>query len=356
MRSVHLMNAWGGRLDHTIISGQPDQLGAHTAIAKTVPVRFPRDFPSLSGFPSPGRLQKIAKALTAYDLVLTYNWGAMDVVMAHTVFSRAFELPPLIHHEDGFNEDEAEKLKASRNWFRRIALGRSAALVVPSETLEKIALEVWDQPGERVVRIPNGVDTLAFAKTPKADSLRVVKHKGEFWVGTLAGLRPVKQLTMLVEAFAVLPEEWQLVILGEGPEKDAIRAAAAEADISHRVHLPGKVADPASAVGLFDIFALSSKSEQFPLSVVEAMAAGVPVAAPDVGDVREIVADENCDLICKANSAEALSHALKALAQDPDLRKKIGEANRKRALAQFDRASMIKRYEALYAKALGRDF
>ena len=356
LRSVQLMNAWGRRLDHTIISGQPDQTGARAVIAKNVPAKFPRSFPPLSGFPSPGRLQKIAKALTDYDLVLTYNWGAMDVVMAHTAFSRAFDLPPLIHHEDGFNEDEAEKLKTSRNWFRRIALGRSSALVVPSQTLEKIALDVWEQPRERVIRIPNGVDTLAFAKKPRADSLRVVKHAGEFWVGTLAGLRPVKQLTMLVEAFAALPDEWHLVILGEGPDKDTIRDRAMSADINHRVHLPGKVADPATAVGLFDIFALSSKSEQFPLSVVEAMAAGVPVAAPDVGDVRNIVADENRGYVCEPNSTTALSKTLKSLAESSELRKTIGEANRKKALAEFDRKGMIERYETLYSSALGRDF
>ncbi len=356
LRSVDLMNAFGRRLDHTIISGEPDKMAAHTAIAKNVPVKFPRNFPPLSGFPWPSRLQKIAKALTAYDLVLTYNWGAMDVVMAHTAFSRAFDLPPLIHHEDGFNEDEADKLKASRNWFRRIGLGRTARLVVPSQTLEQIALDIWDQPRDRVTRIPNGIDTLAFAKAPRADSLRVVKRKGEFWVGTLAGLRPVKQLTMLVEAFADLPEQWQLVILGDGPEKDAIRDASVRADISHRVHLPGKVDNPASAVGLFDIFALSSKSEQFPLSVVEAMAAGLPVAAPDVGDVRNIVAEANRDLICVPNSAQALAAVLKRLSQDAELRNKIGEENRQKALAKFDRAGMIAQYEHLYSRILGRKF
>ncbi len=355
LRAAGLMNAFGGKLRHSIVSGMPGQLGAKDNIAKDVAVDFPKDFPSLTGWPSPSRLQKIARAMLPYDLVLTYNWGAMDVVMARTAFSNAFDLPPLIHHEDGFNEDEAKELKTRRNWYRRIGLGKAAGLVVPSRTLEKIAVEVWDQPASRIVRIPNGVDTLAFAKTPRADALRVVKHKGEQWVGTLAGLRPVKQLAMLVEAFSGLPENWQLVILGEGPDKDAIRAAADKLEISHRVHLPGKVADPASAVGLFDIFALSSKSEQFPLSVVEAMAAGVPVAAPNVGDIRSIVSEANHPFVCVPGNATALGHMLKELAENPELRSEIGEANRKKALAQFDRTRMIESYRALYSSAMGRE-
>src|SRR5690606_33122381 len=181
-----------------------------------------------------------------YDLICTYNWGAMDAALAHTLFADVCQLAPLVHHEDGFNEDEAGGLKWRRNFYRRIALGRSAALVVPSRALERIALDVWQQPRTRVRLIPNGVDTRVFGVAPKRDALpRVVKRKGELWVGTLAGLRKVKDLPALVRAFAVLPAEWQLVIVGEGPERDAILAEAERAGVEHRVHLPGFVANPA---------------------------------------------------------------------------------------------------------------
>ena len=219
LRAVKLMNAFGKSLEHTVISGEPDEKGARALINRTVPAFFPTKFPSLKGWPTPGRLVAIAKAIADYDLVLTYNFGAMDVVMAHTVFGEALGLPPLIHHEDGFNEDEAYELKARRNWYRRIATGRTHSLVVPSRTLEEIALDRWKQPRMRVKRIPNGIDTRAFAKRPKPGALRVVKREGENWIGTLAGLRPVKQLDQLVAACADLPDNWHLVILGDGPEK-----------------------------------------------------------------------------------------------------------------------------------------
>ena len=180
--------------------------------------------------------------------------------------------------------------------------------MVPSRTLERIALETWAQPRTRVRLIPNGIDTRAYAKVPKRDALpRVVKQKDELWVGTLAGLRKVKNLPALVRACAGLPEPWQLVVAGEGPEREAIVAEAAACGFEHRVLLPGFVAAPARAVGLFDIFALSSHSEQFPISVVEAMAAGLPVAAPRGGDVAARVASSPLAWsICPASSLSSV--------------------------------------------------
>lgn len=356
VRSVRLMNAFGAALDHTIVSAEPEAMGAAGLIARGVKVTFPKNFPALKGFPSPGRLVAMAQALKGYDLICTYNWGAMDVTMAHTVFGKSFGLGPLIHHEDGFNEDEAIRLKPQRNLYRQAALRGAARVVVPSTGLERIALEVWHQPRTKVVRIANGVDTAAFGAKPTPAALRVVKRKGERWVGTLAGLRAVKQLPMLVKAVAGLPDHWHLVILGEGPERDAIRAAAEACGIADRVHLPGALADPAQAIGLFDIFALSSRSEQFPLSVVEAMAAGLPVAAPDVGDVRMIVAEPNRPYIAVPNDPQALGMMLAELAADPALRARIGGANRDRARSQFDASQMIAQYRALYSDVIGRAF
>jgi glycosyltransferase involved in cell wall biosynthesis len=184
----------------------------------------------------------------------------------------------------------------------------------------------------------------------------LVKRKGELWAGSLAGLRKVKNLPALVRAAAFLPDEWQLVIAGEGPERPAILAEAEREGIEHRVHLPGFVADPASVTGLFDVFALSSLSEQFPISVIEAMAAGLPVAAPAVGDVAEMVAEANREFIVPPGDERALRQALTALAADPALRKRIGEANRIRARKEYDETAMIARYKALYWGLMNRPF
>lgn len=354
MRAVQLINALGPQVAHSIVSAVPGALGAGRGIDAAITVDYP-DFPALTGWPFPRRLHALAQAMAGYDLVLTYNWGAMDAVLAHTAFAEVLKLPPLVHHEDGFNADEARRLKPHRNLFRRIALFRAQALVVPSQRLEQIARTVWKLPQGMVRRIPNGVPVFAYGRKTAPDALpRVIKHRGERWLGTLAGLRPVKNLPRLVRAFAPLPDHWQLVILGEGPERDAIREEAMRLGVGHRVHLPGHVPHPARVMSLFDLFALSSDSEQFPISVIEAMAAGLAVAAPRVGDIAAMVAGENRALLAEPGDEGGLAAALARLAGDDDLRASIGAANRARAEAEYDEARMISAYRRVYAGALGR--
>ena len=357
-RAVALINRFGPAASHSIVSAMPQAMGARDLIAPGIAVHYPFGFPPLAGRFGVRRLQTLARAMRGFDLILTYNWGAMDACMAHALFGPMQGLAPLIHHEDGFNADEAQGLKWQRNWYRRLALARAHALVVPSNLLESIALGPWAQPSGRVHRIANGIDTARYAparRKPRADALPgAVKQPGTKWLGTLAGLRRVKNLPRLVRAFAAMAPDWQLVIVGDGPERDAIAAEARRLGLSDRVHLPGHVGDPATAIGLFDLFALSSDSEQAPLSVIEAMAAGLAVASPAVGDVMQMVSDENAALITPAGDEAALAAALMRLGADADLRARIGAANRARAQTTFDEAAMAARYAQLYGAALGR--
>ncbi|KPL68134.1 glycosyl transferase family 1 [Erythrobacter sp. SG61-1L] len=353
VRCVRLINAFGGEFAHAIVSAERGAMAAAALISPDITVEYPQDFPSLAGPPLPGRLKGLARAMAGFDLVLTYNWGAMDAVMAHCLFARSMGLPPLVHHEDGFNSDEAERLKPRRNIYRRLALRGASALVVPSFRLERIAREVWHQPARRVHRIANGIATAAYALHPEPNAVPgLVKGAGEKWVGTLAGLRAVKDLPALVRAFAPLSPEWRLVIVGEGSERAAILEEARRLGVAERVHLPGFASDPAKVVGLFDIFALSSKSEQFPISVVEAMAAGSPIAAPQVGDVAQMVAEENAPFIVDGGSGAALAGALASLATNPELRRRLGKANREKARISYDEGAMLAAYHALYTGAI----
>lgn len=350
-RAVRLMNIWGGKARHSIMSADPQAMGARDAIDPSVDVEFP-DGPSFAGKPGPARYREIRAFLKRFDLVLTYNWGSMDAVMAHRLAGRGAAMPPLIHHEDGFNADEANGLKTKRNLFRRLALKSAHALVVPSVRLEGIARQVWKQPADKVHLIRNGIDVARYEQPPASDAVPgLVRSPGKLLVGTLAGLRPVKNIPRLVRAVAAHKHRLQLVVVGEGPERDAILAEAAAHGMDD-LHMAGFMDRPWRFVGLFDIFALSSDSEQFPISLVEAMAAGVPAASMDVGDVANMVAPENRPFV--VDDKAGLAQALGTLAADADLRARLGAANRARAQRDYAEDAMVNAYAELYGGALAR--
>ena len=243
LRSVRLMNAFGAAAEHMVVSAEPGRVAAREAISPGIKVAFPDDAPSLTGRPTPLRLWRLSRFFRSFDLVLTYNWGAFDAVMANRLFGGA----PLIHHEDGFNEDEAEVLKSRRNLYRRLGLMGALRLVVPSRRLERIALRAWGQTPARVVRIANGVPVERFARPPEDGAIPgFARRPGETVIGTVAGLRRVKNLPRLVRAFAGMDHrEARLVIVGEGPESERVAAAARAAGVAARLLMPGFLADPA---------------------------------------------------------------------------------------------------------------
>jgi len=158
-----------------------------------------------------------------------------------------------------------------------------------------------------------------------------------------------------VEAMRRMPDNWQLVIAGEGPERAKLEQLAIDSGVEDRVYFPGFVDQPEKVMGLFDIFALSSHSEQFPISVVEAMAAGLPVVAPRVGDIGEMVSTDNGPWLTDAGDSEAITEALWQLTGQPDDRKRIGKANRDKARAHYDAMAMTDQYRALYWGLMGRN-
>ena len=352
-RAVRLMNAFGDAARHVIVSGVPDALGAREAIVKGISYEIAQDPPALTGRPSVTRFEAIARFMRGFDLVLTYNWGAIDGVMARRVFGRS--APPLIHHEDGFNADEAGGLKPERNMYRRVALPAAEALVVPSQVLEGIALKTWKQPPARVHRIVNGIATMRYAEPPDPAAIPgLTRHHEDVVIGAVAGLRAVKNLPMLVRACGGLSGRFRLVIVGEGPEEETIREAAVMMGIADRLVMPGFLPQSDRYTGLFDIAALSSSSEQFPLAVVEAMAAGLPVVSTPVGDVAVMVSAANAPLIAAKAGEVELRDALQQLIDQPELRRGIGAHNQTKARTDYDEGVMIARYKALYEEAMER--
>jgi len=356
-RAVRLMNAFAGAAEHVVLSATPGAFGARNGLDPGVRVSFPGEgeAPALTGRPGPRRYWSLARYMAGFDLVLTYNWGAMDAVMAHRLYRVPLRLPPLVHHEDGFNSDELDHQIRRRQFFRASALRGARVLVVPSERLETVARRAWRRPARRVRRIANGIALERYATLPQADAIPGFRRApGDIVVGTVAGLRAVKNLPFLVRAFARAQTGGRLVIVGDGSERAAIEETARAEGVADRVLLPGHLADSSRFIGHFDIFALSSDSEQFPIALIEAMAASLPVVATDVGDVCHMIAPENQRFIVAPRDEAAFAEALGRLIANRDLRHRIGAANRARAWAEYGEGAMIAAYRALYAEAMGR--
>lgn len=355
-RAAAVVKAIGGEIDHAIVFASEPAPGVARQIPAGANVHYPASFPDFGGKPSPRKLARLAQAMAGFDLVLTYDWGALNVAMAHTAFAQNFNLPPLIHHEIGFAEDGVPELGLTRNWYRRIALGRAFALVVETESLEGVALTQWQQPIGRIRRIAGGIATADFNTRPASDALPgIIKHDGEAWVGTVCDLAPEFDLPDLVGICAPLPPNWHLVIWGDGPDRDAIRAQANRLDIGHRVHLPGKPNDVATALGLLDIYVARRHGHAFPEDLAQAMAAGLPVLAARGTDAHEMLVHENHPLLPASGDAGDAAARLGDLADDAQLRAALGAANRRAAQTRLDIDTMIGAYRRLYASALQRE-
>src|SRR5262249_7880499 len=137
----------------------------------------------------------------------------------------------------------------------------------------------------------------------------------------------------------------RLIIVGDGPERQKLECLAHELSIADRVCFTGHVDRPWEVYRGFDVFALSSDTEQMPLSVIEAMASGLPAAATLVGDVVNMLAAENRAYV-RPPEVVALADALLTLIADPTLRQRLGRANRAKAETEFGQPAMVAGWEA----------
>lgn len=344
LRIASVLNRFPDRYNHTIVA-MNDRFDCAARIAAGVDATpLPLHLAKGRSLETFRRIRRIL-AETAPDLLVTYNWGSIEWALMNRLFGHL----PHLHMESGFGPDEAVCQLRRRVLLRRFALARTTRIVVPSLNLQRIARETWGIPPERLLYVPNGVDLARFSGPPDR-SLLPGWPPGALIVGTVAPMRPEKNLARLVTAFAGIAaaRDARLLLVGDGPARPALEALARDRGVADRVHFTGYLDRPETAFGLMDIYALSSDTEQMPNALIQAMAAGRPVAGMDVGDVAHIVAPANRAFIAKAGDDEAFRRCLDRLAGEAAVRREVGEANLARVREQFDQARMFETYRALF--------
>lgn len=351
IRTVHLIEAFGRSLRHLILS-MDGRTSAADRLPPEVDVRILASPPKAGSFATARRLRRVL-AEEEPDLVLTYNWGAFDMLLA----ARSAGFRRIIHHEEGFNEDEAESFKRRRVLARRLVLPGVGCLIVPSERLRSVATGLWKVPPDRVRLIPNGIRLDRFARRDGHPELRARLGipAGAVVVGSVGSFRAVKNFTRLLDAVAAAGPEVHLLLVGDGEERATLEARAAAPDLAGRVHFAGYQKDPAPYYRALDLFALSSDSEQMPVCLLEAMASSLPAVSTDVGDVRAMLPPEQAPFLAPlagAATAPALGARIAELARSPEIRERLGGANRRRAEASFAFEGMCDAYRDVYASVL----
>lgn len=333
VRFAAIANHFGSAFRHIVVS-LDGNLSCQERLLPGLDVRFPAVEATRNAMLSNAwRFRELLRVWRP-DVLITCNWGAIEFALANIL-----PITRHLHVMDGFGPEERATQIPRRVKMRRLVLSRTP-VVLPSRTLMRIATEVWKLPPKVIRYVPNGIDLDHFA----TDGSR--RGAAEPVIGTVAALRAEKNLSRLLRAFATLPSG-RLVIVGDGPERPALQALAAVLGVAERVCFAGHHRDTAAFYARFDVFALSSDTEQMPLSVIEAMASGLPVVSTDVGDVRLMVADENAALLTRLDDA-ALASALAASIADIGARRRIGLANLAKARRDFDQAAMFAAHGALW--------
>ena len=345
LRFTMLANHFGRAYRHAVIAmdGNTEcRARLHSGLDVTFPENPLRKGQTLKNYAAIRRLLRTLRP----DLLLTYNWGAIEWAIAN----RLLPVARHVHLEDGFGKEEADTQIRRRVLCRRWALARCTRVVVPSRRLEDLARHVWKLPAEIITYLPNGVDVARFAAPARDTIPGFTRRPGELVVGTVAPLRPEKNVGRLLRVFATLggSAPARLIIAGDGVERGALERLAGELGIADRVIFTGQVM-PESVLGTFDIFALSSDTEQMPIALLEAMAASRAVAAVDVGDVKGMVCEENRNFIVPRDDHQAFAAAIEHLLQDDARRETLGRKNRDRVVAEFSQERMFAAYSEIFA-------
>ncbi len=345
-RFAALVNHFGGAYRHTVIA-LDGLYGAATLVQDNIALEQMRP-PAKRPFPWSVQAALTVLRRSGPDMLITYNWGAIDWAAANRI-ARV----PHVHIEDGFGPEEASRQYLRRVLFRRLVLGGQATVVVPSRMLFRIATAVWKLDPATIAYIPNGIHCARFEQSPDAAVVAGFRGAGPV-IGTVATLRREKALDRLIDAFAQIRTAqtngcWpaRLVIVGDGTERPRLEEQVVRLGLSDHVTFTGAMDHPERALTGFDIFAMSSDTEQMPLGALEAMAAGLPIVSTDAGDIQAMVADANRQFIVPKDS-RALAAAISALLADSRARRAIGGANRQKVGEVYGEEKMFAAYAALF--------
>ncbi|MBI3792001.1 MAG: glycosyltransferase [Gemmatimonadetes bacterium] len=305
--------------------------------------------PSLRSLALPGAVRAFRRWLAAERI---------QILHAHDVYSNVFDAlcaPPggpvrlIVSRRWGLTQ-----YGRLITWANRWAYGRAARVLGNSTGVGDSLVTDEGVPRAKVVVLPNFADDAVFAQAgdPRALRTELGLPLDAPVIGMVANLHAVKNHALLLDAVAGLAGAPHLALIGEGPEREALVAQAARLGIADRVHLLGSRPGAGRFHAAFDVSCLTSRSEGFPNTLVEAMAAARPVVATDVGGVRDAVQDGVTGLLAPSGDVERVRAHFARLLGDPALRTQMGAAGLAHARAEFHADAVMPRLERVYRELI----
>ena len=229
----------------------------------------------------------------------------------------------------------------------RLMAPLTTVTICVSETELAAGLEAGTCSAERSVVIHNAVDV---ATAPRSRHDRATPR-----LIAVGRLKAPKDFLTLIRALAALADqEYEALIVGDGPDRSEVEDEIQRLGLEGRVQLAGERSDVPELLAASDVFVLSSRSEGLPVSVLEAMAAELPVVASGVGGLAELVVDGETGILVRPSDPSALAAALSSLIADPAERRRLGAAGRARAEERFDLEPFRRAHVELYSRELAR--
>jgi glycosyltransferase involved in cell wall biosynthesis len=240
-----------------------------------------------------------------------------------------------------------------RRWAMRAAAAMSARLVAVSESVATALASDLGLPPHRILTIPNGVRPAASATPGLRQELGLGRDARI--ILAVGNLYPVKGHEHLIDALTILAPRYpdlHIAIAGRGALEPYLRARAADRGLTTRVHLLGLRGDVPALIAAADVFVQPSISEGLPLALLEAMFAGRPIVASEVGEVGIALAHGEAGLLVPPADAPALAAAIHSVLGDPSRARALGDAAVRRARAEYGFDRMVRRYVDLYRQLL----
>lgn len=299
---------------------------------------------------------KIARVIRSEspDIVHTQSWSGVDAAIAKLITGAA----GLVHSEHGRNYPHINSEPLKRKIARRCLYHVADAVFAVSNEVRDYYCRETGFARDRMLVIPNGIDA---RRIDEADTGRAREEFGigvdDFIIGTVARLDATKDTITLARAFARLyfaqaSPKLKLLVVGDGDERAAIENFAAERGLNGAIIFTGIRHDAPRLLGAMNLFALSSLSEGMPITVLEAMAARLPVVATNVGALPEMVEEGVTGFLVEPKDDQSLAERFARLCSNRDLARQFGQAGRAVVEREYSLEAMLQRYAELYLSVL----